>query len=804
MDQAWHIDRSLHDLQWSELCEKIAGYAHTDLAKSQIQKLQPADDQETAATRLSVLREALFLAQSGAAIPAGMVRDGLGSVERIRRQVAASAEELLNLKKTLFLAGVLDRFGEQHEEAAPVLGRVLAVSQELGPLARALDEAIDDEGQVRDGASPGLLEARTQLVSVRRQLQKRIEELVGRYREALSDGFYAEREGRYVLPVRADAPFRVEGTVLDTSASASTLYVEPREIAPLGNKLRILQLRVAEEEALVLASLCVALSPHADEIQWAQEVCVRADLLAACVKFARAIDARVVPFGDPGTLSLKQARHPLLCLENTSVVANDFELGAASGLVLSGPNAGGKTVALKTLGLMALMQSSGLPVPVDEESAIGFFSEVLSDIGDDQSLAMSLSTFSGHIERVASILSDAAHGTLVLFDELMGGTDPNEGAALAIATIDELVEAGATVCVTTHYEALKEHAASAPNIQNAAVGFDFSKMEPTFTVEMGRPGASSAFIVAQRHGLAGSITKRAEEILPDVLSETRQDRLELEQQAILLRTEREHLRVAVVEHESETRRLALEREKVKEARLKDLGRESDALRAEVSQARADLRSLRQRLKSTANADLKEMERAVAKASAVVALGSSVDREVRGAVSEDAKAPFGALVVGTLVYVKGFSSPAKVLEAPKKGQVKVLAGVMKMSVPVSELERRGGGSQSSAASPSASTFKKAQNIAKLAVGPRVPPVKSNDVILDLRGRRVEESLLELDQFIDELLQRQETGGFVLHGHGTGALKEAVRLHLRAHCCIAEATAAERDDGGDAWTTFWLEM
>jgi DNA mismatch repair protein MutS2 len=568
--------------------------------------------------------------------------------------------------------------------------------------------------------------------------------------------------------------------------------------------LRILQLKVAEEEALVLSELSATLSPHADEILWAQEVCVRADLLAACVKFAQAIDARVVPFGEPGTLSLKQARHPLLCLEGAKVVANDLELSAAAGLVLSGPNAGGKTVALKTLGLMALMQSSGLPVPVDEESSIGFFSEVLSDIGDDQSLAMSLSTFSGHIQRVATILSEAAHGTLVLFDELMGGTDPNEGAALAIATIDALVEAGAAVCVTTHYEALKEHAAGAPNIQNAAVGFDFTKMEPTFTVELGRPGASSAFIVAERYGLAGSITKRAEQILPDVLSETRRDRLELEQQALLLRQERERLKAAVAEHELETRRLTLEREKAKEARIKDLGRESDALRSEVAQARSQLRSLSQRLKSAAGGDLKEMEREIARASAVVSLGSPADREVRGAVSEGAELSLGSLEVGSLVFVKGFSSPAKVLEAPKKGHVRVLAGVMKMSVPVSELEHRKGEVQSSGPKRTASVPHKVKEVLPANTGQRPAPVKSQDVTLDLRGRRIEESLLELDSFIDELLRRQENGAFVLHGHGTGALKEAVRQHLRAHSCIAESRASERDDGGDAWTTFWLRM
>src|SRR5690606_24715775 len=353
-------------------------------------------------------------------------------------------------------------------------------------------------------------------------------EVMVRYREALQDGYFAEREGRYVLPVRADAPFRVEGIVLDTSGSGSTLYVEPKELAELGNKIRLKEGEVEREILLVLAEVSALLSPFAEEILWAQEVAARADLLQAIAEFAARVGGAVVPFDEPGCMQLRAARHPLLCLQDLEVVPNDLAVSAGRALVLSGPNAGGKTVALKTLGLLALMQASGLPVPAHPASKIGFFHEVLCDIGDDQSLSMSLSSFSGHVQRVREILEEAGHGTLVLFDELMSGTDPDEGAVLAIATVDELVNCGAALCVTTHYEPLKEHASSSPFLENGAVGFDFEKMGPTFRIEMGRPGASSAIIVAERHGLPRQIVRRAMELLPDLAVQKRQQAPQLE------------------------------------------------------------------------------------------------------------------------------------------------------------------------------------------------------------------------------------------------------------------------------------
>lgn len=804
MDDTAHPSRSLDDLEWNQICEAIARHALADLGRAEALALCPVSDVETAELRLIVMAEVLALHRAGTFIPSGMFRDVLPSVERIRRGGSGSGEELREIARLLGVAVGLDKFGEKHADLAPHLGRVLVVDEGLGPILHGIRAKIDDEGRINDDASPELGRVRSALRTQRGLIQRRLEELIARYREALQDGYFAEREGRYVLPVRADAPFRVEGIVLDTSASGATLYVEPVELGQLGNKLRLLQMDVAREEARVLAEMSAEIAPHADEVEWAQGVCVRADLLRSCALFAAEMGAVVVPFDEPGALSVKEARHPLLALSGIDVVPSDLQLGPGRALVLSGPNAGGKTVALKSLGLLAVMQATGLPLPVHPESRVGFFDDVLTDIGDDQSLSMSLSSFSGHVQRVREILDDAGHGTLVLFDELMSGTDPDEGAVLAIATLEALVRAGAAVCVTTHYEPLKQRALVDPHLESGAVGFDFERMEPTFRVEMGRPGASSAIIVGQRHGLPTTLIQRAVELLPEEKAKRREDTIQLEEQSLAMAAERERLASLVAEREALNRSLALELEKAKEARRRDLTRESDALRIEVRDARSELRRIRQALKQAQIGDLGELEKSLDRSAQVVALGGPVDKERRSADTSAAGLPEARVEVGMRVRLAGFSDTAEVLQAPRKGQVQVRVGVMKMSVPLTQLAFvEGGPSKARAPQPSSKQKQPRSPTSLLEASGPPAPVRSADVTVDLRGLRVEEGLIEIDRFIDDLLRQQEMGGFVLHGHGTGAMKDAVRTHLRGHQCVKDSRPADRDEGGDAFTVFWLE-
>ncbi|HSC87617.1 MAG TPA: Smr/MutS family protein [Polyangiaceae bacterium] len=790
---------SLDDLEWPELLACIAGYTSSALGRARVLALGPAAEQSTAETRARLIGEALTLHGEGAPLPSRSFDDPSDGVERARRFGVLSAEELWHVLGVIDVATDIARFGRSHAESAPTLASAFELSDELAPLQRTLRRAIDAGGTLRDDASPALRDARREVKQLRRQVQARIGELITRYRDALQDGYFAERDGRYVLPVRGDAPYRVEGIVLGTSSSGATLYVEPRELGALGQQLRLAEVEVEREEARVLAELSGELAPLADELLWAVDIAARADLVSAAVRFATRTGSRVLPFSTPGELRLIGARHPILAHGTREVVPSDLSVSHGHGLVLSGPNAGGKTVALKCLGLCALLQSSGLPLPAEEGSRVGWFDRVYCDIGDDQSLSMSLSTFSGHVERMRDILEESGPRSLVLVDELMSGTDPDEGAVLAIATLDEFVRRGAALVVTTHYEPLKNHAAQQDYLDNAAVGFDFERMEPTFRVEQGRPGASSALLVAQRHGLPRNVTRQAEALLPEVDARKRSECIELEQLRARMDREQRELREEMERQRLATRRLEDETEKLRETRRSDIARESDELRRAVREARNELKQVRAKVKdSTQGAELREAERRIDGLSSVIALGSDAERAARKAAPAP---PSFEPRPGMKVRVAGLNTPAEVLEVPEKGPVRVVAGVLKLSVKREELSPWTANAAARAeARPTPS--RTIQQSKPVLPARREVPLKAQDTTLDLRGWRVEAALLEVDGFLDELLRRQELGGYVLHGHGTGAMKTAVRDHLRGHPCVAESRPAERDEGGDAFTVVWL--
>ncbi len=814
------IEQSLVDLEWPIVLRCIASRARGELGRRLCEELRPCEAPEEVQERQATLQELLTLFEQGAGLPAREVPDIQPLLARIEKGGGSSGVEMAQVLGLLRAADLLIRFARAHRETAPVVARLFEMAPELRELEQSLSLALSDDGQILDQAEPALAEARSGVRALRRRLQSRINDLISRYRDALQDGFFTEREGRFVLPVRADAPYRVEGFVFGTSQSGSTLYVEPRELAQLGHELRMAEAQVERVEAQVLAKLCAQVIPWCEELAWAQECCGRADLLAAIVDFSSAVGARVVPLSEREVIHLRGARHPLLVESGVDVVENDLEMQSGRGVVVSGPNAGGKTVALKSVGLLTVMQSAGLPLPVAPESEMGFFPVVLADIGDDQSLSRSLSTFSGHVERVRDFLDQASTDTLVLLDELMGGTDPGEGTVLAMATLEAFVDGGAAVMVTTHYDGLKDFALGHEKLESAAVGFDFSLMEPTFRVEMGRPGASSALHVARRHGLPNHVTDRAEAFLPELDARVRQDRIEIEQ----MRVELDRQRGELAEQAAESERLNLKKQRelqlLEEARRRDLGRESDELRTAIREARGELRTLRKKLKASPSAqELREIERGIDQVSSHVSLGSAIDQTLRKTTAtgesdkKDEKPAPPVLQVGMKVKLRGMRGCGEVIDLPRKGQVRVLMGGLKLNVPTKEIEAeldsvsgRAAGERPARSRPTSSKHGGAKRSVSSEAGDAsqlASPVRSKDVILDLRGKRVEPSLDELDVFIDELLRRQEIGGFVLHGHGTGAMKEAVRSHLRGHRCIRESRAAERSEGGDALTVFWLE-
>jgi DNA mismatch repair protein MutS2 len=629
-------------------------------------------------------------------------------------------------------------------------------------------------------------------------MKRKLGQLLERHADVIQADYYTEREGRYVLPVRSDAHLRVPGIVLGSSASGATLFVEPQELTGLGNQLRIHEAEALREAAKVLTQLSGYLASDAEHVRAAQRACEEADVLSALARFARQARAIVVPLSAEARLDLRTARHPLLALSSHAVVPNDISIEAERALVISGPNAGGKTVALKTLGLVTWMARAGIPLPLAEESVVGWFDCVLADIGDEQSLARSLSTFSAHVQRLCSLLAQASRQSLILLDELASGTDPEEGAALAAAMLEALTGRGAAVAVTTHYEKLKEFAAHAEHLQNASVSYDFERMAPTFRLTMGVPGASSALTVATRHGLPSSVVARAQALLPEQSRERERavERLERQRQAF------EERRDALAREAEELRelrvRIEAEHEHDRSELEAEVARETLALRSNVSKIRAELLAARERLKREAHDPkaLRSIERDLGRAAVHVSLGGSLLPQAAPAA---AKGPAQLASItykgGDSVRVKSSGLLATVIDADND-KLRIQVGAIKLilraaDVEPAQAERKQQPKQALRAHSSS-----------LITSTLPTAVRTSSNTLDLRGERVDEALSKVDAFLDRLLNVGEAAGFVLHGHGTGALKSAIRSHLQASSYIEQSQAADADSGGDAFTIFWL--
>lgn len=794
-------------LEWSLVLDRIAERAPSEVSAARIRAFMPEATPELAHGRTRIVAEAQTLIQRGGTLPARRIADLDELWARVQRGALPSALELWGVLEMLEVAAVLRAFATEQREPSPALSAALDSDRKLEKLRSVLADSIGKGGIVLDSASQELKKARGRVRDAKRELSSRLSELSERYKDVLRDQQVIERDGRFALPVRSDAHYRVDGSVLGASASGGTLYVEPQELVPVGNRLRLAESAAEREEARVLAELGARVATELVPLETAYEACVQAGVLAAITSWAGAAEAVAVLVEREPVLELRAARHPLLVGTVSDVVPNDIVLRHASALVISGPNAGGKTVALKCAGLFAWLARAGLPISAAPGSRIGWFAPVLTDIGDEQSLVLSLSTFSGHVQNLSEILDAADDRALVLLDELAAGTDPEEGAALAASVLEALSRRGATTAVTTHYERLKELAADHPQLSNASVGFDFDRMAPTFKLALGIPGPSSALAVAARHGMPRDVIERAQALL----SQTSLERENLVQK---LQAETAALEALRRQEEAEARRqdtLRREREREDERAARgqraELEREARALLDRVKKARSELDSAEARLRRDALSrdTLRDAERSVSSAASAVALGTPLAGLIRGTADEAGAGTVDlkTLSVGSTVFLSKLGVSAEVVENPGKDQVRVQAGALKLWVKADDLQassRRAARAKASAPK----TEPKSRARTQPAAPPiRPTPVRSVDNTLDLRGQRVDDAIDRVDAFIDRMMSEGEPAGFVLHGHGTGALKSAVREHLAAHRFVDRARAADPDDGGDAFTVFFVK-
>lgn len=789
------------DLEWARVLAAIASRCESAGGKAAATGLPFCSTRARVKQAMAEAHDAFVLRTARDATPRAPLPAIDHALDRLRVGAVLAPAELRAMAQLLQWARAARKFLSARKDRAPALYAACATDPTLDEVGSEVHESFDESGTLADHASPRLKELRQEQRIARARMMSRLTDLMQRYAELLQDQYVTEREGRFVIPVRADAHLRFPGIVHGASGSGGTLFVEPRAVVPMGNRLKVLEGEVTREEEAIYAQLSARLCGHLPSVIGAAEAMARLDVCAAIAQLAEEHDLHFVTLIDEPKLRLRRARHLLLVLDtedapkpkHQAVVPSDLEVAASQAVVMSGPNAGGKTVALKTLGLCALLVRAGLPLPCDEESEAGIFHIVLTDVGDDQSLHKSLSTFSAHVQNVAAILSRAHAGSLVLLDELAGGTDPREGEALAAGVLDALAAQGAAVVATTHYEGLKALALADPRFENACVGFDLATMMPTFKVTMGVAGVSSALTVARRYGISAEVVARAERFLaPEVRSLDEELRRAHEQRvaAELAReaADRERARAEALSVE-----LADELRAAKTREKKELSEEASRLSQSISRAKEELRSAQAKLRARKpdEGQLRDAERSLARASSGITIGGELETLIRPLEPERELAT--DIRPGSRVHVSRLRIDGEVIEVLGDGHVRVAAGPLKVVVTREELR---------AASDKRAPRRAPHVRSDAEPGLREPAIQTTDNTCDLRGLRVEEAISSATRFLDRSMRTGRRVAFLIHGHGTGALREAVRREVEASGYAEHLRPGESTEGGDGVTVVWL--
>ncbi len=785
--------KSIEILDLLRVLDRLAAHTSFSASRQLAQELRPSSDWEEVQRRQAETREARHLLSLGEEIFVGPARDIRPLALRAAKGAILEPGELLAVQDTLRSARSLRRTFEGKGEAFPTLMAVIQELEEAPEIAESIAKALDEAGEVVDTASQALAGIRRELRRARGRLEEKLTRMLQDPKVAsmLQEALVTQRDGRYVLPLRTEFKGRLKGVIHDQSSSGATLFIEPLEAVDLNNRVRELELAERDEVRRILADLSRRIGEKKDALAQTVEALAALDLAAAKARYAeelRAAEPLLRPFRPsvesqhPGsTLRLLQARHPLL--DPRDVVPIDLVLDPeAYALVITGPNTGGKTVTLKTAGLLALMAACGLQIPADSGSELSLFDDVYADIGDEQSIEQSLSTFSAHISNIIRILGRASERSLVLLDELGAGTDPQEGAALARALLEAFLARRITTLVATHISALKAFAHTAPGVRNASVEFDLETLRPTYHLTIGLPGRSNALDIARRLGLEEEIVERArgwvsadEWEVDSLLEDIRRER---EQAAAVLREARQtQAHLQSLEQDLSRRLEALDQEQIEllEATREQALAEVESLRAEMERLRRKLKLAAQPLEALEAAahDLQALEARIAKP------------RVPGAEQE--KKP---VRIGERVYLRSIGAEG-VVKAVDEHQAEVQVGRLRVRAGLEELEAHGKAVSGKDASSGETARMPDEGGYRLSAA--APPME-----VSLRGMTVDEALEALERHLDSAYLAGMPFLRIVHGKGTGRLREAVRRALAQSPYVKAFEPAMPSEGGEGVT------
>ena len=787
------FEKSIQTLELPRVLELLAAQAATEEGKDRCRALRPFTDPDDVQRLQKETSAACSMIVLRGTPPLSGVRPVAASLQRADMGGALNTRELLDIAALLRCARSAKEYAAGEGNAKTCIDHLFSSLQANRYLEDKISGSILSEEEIADAASPELADIRRHIRAssskVRDILQKLISSSQAKY---LQESIITMRSGRYVVPVKSECKNEIPGLVHDVSGSGGTFFIEPMAVVKTNNELRELQSREEKEIERILRELSAECAAHKEDIAQDYDLLVLIDCIFARARLSdklRCTEPRLAKKG----ITLRKARHPLL--DPKKAVPNDLYLGDQfDTLVITGPNTGGKTVTLKTIGLLTLMAQCGLHIPADADSTVVVFDHVLSDIGDEQSIAQSLSTFSSHMVNIVGILAECGPGSLILFDELGAGTDPVEGAALAAAIIESARERGALVCATTHYAELKVYAMTTKGVENASCEFNVETLAPTYKLLIGVPGKSNAFAISRRLGLPQAIIDKAAERInaenvrfEDVLTQLDRQRQQMEKEkdeARKLRREMEESAKTAREY-----RERLEKEKAKA----------------VEKAQAEARAIIQEARDTADqvfAELNEMRRRQEKEADWLEQNqrrSDLRRQLNEA--EDALGsheelppppPTRPAKAGDTVELVKMGTRASVISVNKDGSLQLQAGILKITAKQEEVrvvEDAGGGGKKQAVQ----IAQRAEHqLRSLGASPEV----------DLRGMMTDEAILVLDRFLDSAVMGRLDTVTVIHGKGTGAVRKAVREHLKRSKYVKSFRPGRFGEGEDGVTVVEL--
>ncbi|MBP2077394.1 endonuclease MutS2 [Oceanobacillus polygoni] len=776
-------ERILRVLEFKKIIENLSTHAATTLGKGLVSQLKPATELEQVIELQDETDEVTQIVRLNKAIPLGGITDIRSSIKRSAIGGVLSTEECLDVANTIYGGRQVKLFVDNldlEEKELPILEGLVEQITPLRELEMEIKNCIDDRGYVMDSASASLRSIRTSIRTFENRIREKLESYTRNNSNLLSDAIITIRNDRYVLPVKQEYRGAIGGIVHDQSSSGQTLFMEPKAIVDLNNQLHGAITKEKQEIDRILRELSQKIAAEEHDLDQNVTILGQIDFIFARAKLGQEMKAARPKMNNHGFIQMKQARHPLIPIDE--VVANDVEIGKTySSIVITGPNTGGKTVTLKMVGLCTLMAQSGLQVPALDGCELAVFNEVFADIGDEQSIEQNLSTFSSHMTNIVDIIKHVDDRSLVLFDELGSGTDPQEGAALAMAILDEVVSRDARVIATTHYPELKAYGYNRSNVVNASVEFNVETLQPTYRLLIGVPGRSNAFEISNRLGLESRIIERAKGLVgvdsknvETMIASLEKSHLEAERDyekahEVLLETEklREDIAKEWKQLEQKKEELYKKAEEKAEKALTKARKEAERIVSEIRQMKS-------------NVSLKEHEWIEAKKMLEEAQPHLTKKQTKQPDKKAAEQK--ELQPGDEIKLLTVNQKGEVLEKVSDNEFLVQVGIMKVKVKRHELQFLG---------------KPKQTMDK-----PVATIKGSNyhvsTELDLRGERYEDALLKLEKYIDDVLLAGYPKASIIHGKGTGALRKGVQEFVKRHPQIKNAQSGGSGEGGSGVT------